>query len=161
MMDYHRQHNVDIKIVRIFNTYGPRMAINDGRVVSNFIIQGLKGDDITVYGQGEQTRSFCYISDMISGLVTMMNKEDFIGPVNLGNPGEFTILSLAKKVIELTHSKSRIGFKSLPSDDPSRRRPDISLAKSKLGWAPKVEIDEGLERTISYFKQTVRFQLNG
>jgi UDP-glucuronate decarboxylase len=155
MMDYHRQHNVDIKIVRIFNTYGPRMAINDGRVVSNFIIQGLKGDDITVYGQGEQTRSFCYISDMVSGLVTMMNKEDFIGPVNLGNPGEFTILSLAKKVIELTHSRSRIGFKSLPSDDPSRRRPDISLAKSKLGWAPKVEIDEGLEKTISYFKQTV------
>jgi UDP-glucuronate decarboxylase len=155
MMDYHRQHNVDIKIVRIFNTYGPRMAINDGRVVSNFIIQGLKGDEITVYGQGEQTRSFCYISDMVSGLVTMMNKQDFIGPVNLGNPGEFTILSLAKKVIELTHSKSRIGFKSLPSDDPSRRRPDISLAKSKLGWAPKVEIDEGLQKTISYFTQTV------
>jgi UDP-glucuronate decarboxylase len=155
MMDYHRQHNVDIKIVRIFNTYGPRMAINDGRVVSNFIIQGLKGDDITVYGQGEQTRSFCYISDMISGLAAMMNKEDFIGPVNLGNPGEFTILSLAKKVIELTSSKSRIVFKSLPSDDPSRRRPDISLAKSKLGWTPKVEIDEGLEKTISYFKQAV------
>jgi UDP-glucuronate decarboxylase len=155
MMDYHRQHNVDIKIVRIFNTYGPRMAINDGRVVSNFIIQGLKGDDITVYGQGEQTRSFCYISDMISGLAAMMNKEDFIGPVNLGNPGEFTILSLAKKVIELTRSKSRIVFKSLPSDDPSRRRPDISLAKSKLGWTPKVEIDEGLEKTISYFKQAV------
>jgi UDP-glucuronate decarboxylase len=155
MMDYHRQHNVDIKIVRIFNTYGPRMAINDGRVVSNFIIQGLKGDDITVYGQGEQTRSFCYISDMISGLAAMMNKQDFIGPVNLGNPGEFTILSLAKKVIELTRSKSRIVFKSLPSDDPSRRRPDISLAKSKLGWSPKVEIDEGLEKTISYFKQAV------
>jgi len=157
MMDYHRQHNVDIKIVRIFNTYGPRMAVNDGRVVSNFIIQALKRDDITVYGQGEQTRSFCYISDMISGLVTMMNKENFIGPVNLGNPGEITILSLAKKVIELTHSNSRIGFKSLPSDDPSRRRPDISLAKSKLGWAPKVDIDEGLEKTVSYFKQTVRF----
>lgn len=155
MMDYHRQHNVDIKIVRIFNTYGPRMAINDGRVVSNFIIQGLKGDDITVYGQGEQTRSFCYITDMISGLAAMMNKEDFIGPVNLGNPGEFTILSLARKVIELTRSKSRVVFKSLPSDDPSRRRPDISLAKSKLGWTPNVEIDEGLEKTISYFKQAV------
>jgi UDP-glucuronate decarboxylase len=152
MMDYYRQHKVDIKIVRIFNTYGPRMAVNDGRVVSNFIVQALQGEDITVYGSGDQTRSFCYISDMIFGLIAMMNQEDFIGPVNLGNPTEFTILRLAENVIKLTKSKSRINFKSLPSDDPSRRQPDITLAKSRLAWSPKIEIDEGLERTIEYFK---------
>ncbi len=152
MMDYYRQHKVDIKIVRIFNTYGPRMAVNDGRVVSNFIVQALQGEDITVYGSGDQTRSFCYISDMIFGLIAMMNQEDFIGPVNLGNPTEFTILRLAENVIKLTKSKSRINFKSLPSDDPSRRQPDITLAKSRLAWCPKIEIDEGLERTIEYFK---------
>src|SRR5437867_435198 len=155
MMDYYRQNKVDIKIVRIFNTYGPRMAVNDGRVVSNFIVQALKGEDITVYGNGDQTRSFCYISDMILGLISMMNLEDFIGPVNLGNPSEFTILRLAEKVIKLTKSKSRINFKSLPSDDPSRRQPDITLAKSRLAWVPRIEIDEGLERTIEYFKRII------
>jgi UDP-glucuronate decarboxylase len=156
MMDYYRQHDVDIKIVRIFNTYGPRMAINDGRVVSNFIVQGLKGEDISVYGKGEQTRSFCFISDMISGLVAMMNQEEFVGPVNLGNPSEFTILSLANQIIELTGSKSRVIFKSLPSDDPTRRQPDIRLARTKLSWGPKVELKEGLERTIRYFREILQ-----
>jgi UDP-glucuronate decarboxylase len=156
MMDYYRQHDVDIKIVRIFNTYGPRMAINDGRVVSNFIVQGLKGEDISVYGKGEQTRSFCFISDMISGLVAMMNQEEFVGPVNLGNPSEFTILSLANQIIELAGSKSRVIFKSLPSDDPTRRQPDIGLAKTKLGWDPKIQLKEGLERTIRYFREVLQ-----
>jgi len=152
MMDYHRQFGVDIRIVRIFNTYGPRMALNDGRVVSNFIVQALQGDDITIYGKGEQTRSFCYVSDLISGLNLMMNVLTFIGPVNLGNPGEFTILSLAEKVIKMTGSSSKVIFKNLPSDDPVRRRPDISLAKEKLGWAPTIDIDAGLLRTLEYFK---------
>lgn len=156
MMDYYRQHDVDIKIVRIFNTYGPRMAINDGRVVSNFIVQGLRGEDISVYGKGEQTRSFCFISDMISGLVAMMNQEEFVGPVNLGNPSEFTILSLANQIIELVGSKSRVIFKSLPSDDPTRRQPDIGLAKTKLGWDPKIQLKEGLERTIRYFREVLQ-----
>ena len=156
MMDYYRQHDMDIKIVRIFNTYGPRMAINDGRVVSNFIVQALKGEDISVYGKGEQTRSFCFISDMISGLVAMMNQKGLVGPVNLGNPNEFTILSLASQIIELTGSESRVIFKSLPSDDPTRRQPDISLAKTKLGWAPKVELEEGLTKTIRYFQEIVQ-----
>ena len=156
MMDYYRQHDVDIKIVRIFNTYGPRMAINDGRVVSNFIVQGLKGEDISVYGKGEQTRSFCFISDMISGLVAMMNQEEFVGPVNLGNPSEFTILSLANQIIELAGSKSRVIFKSLPSDDPTRRQPDIGLAKTKLGWDPKIQLKEGLEKTIRYFREVLQ-----
>lgn len=156
MMDYYRQHDLDIKIVRIFNTYGPRMAINDGRVVSNFIVQALKGEDISVYGRGEQTRSFCFISDMISGLVAMMNQEELVGPVNLGNPSEFTILSLASQIIELTGSRSRVIFKLLPSDDPTRRQPDISLAKAKLGWGPKVELKEGLERTIRYFLEILQ-----
>src|SRR5438046_2332078 len=147
MMDYYRQHQLDIKIVRIFNTYGPRMAINDGRVVSNFMVQALKGEEITVYGKGEQTRSFCYISDLISGLLAMMNAEQLTGPVNLGNPSEFTILTLARKIIDLTGSKSKITFNPLPFDDPSKRQPDVSLAKNKLGWNPTVEIDDGLEKS--------------
>jgi len=156
MMDYYRQNSVDIRIVRIFNTYGPRMAINDGRVVSNFIVQALKGEDISVYGKGEQTRSFCFISDMISGLVAMMNQNGFVGPVNLGNPCEYTILSLASKIIEMTGSQSKLVFKSLPSDDPTRRQPDITLAKAKLGWSPKIEIREGLQQTVRYFKDVIR-----
>jgi UDP-glucuronate decarboxylase len=152
MMDYHRQHKVDIRIVRIFNTYGPRMALNDGRVVSNFIVQALRGEDITVYGKGEQTRSFCYVADLVRGLIAMMNAEDFTGPVNLGNPEEFSILSLAEKVIELTESRSKIVFKSLPIDDPCRRQPDISLAKSRLNWTPAVQLGAGLKQTIAYFK---------
>jgi len=155
MMDYHRQFGVDIRIVRIFNTYGPRMALNDGRVVSNFIVQALLGEDITIYGKGEQTRSFCYVSDLVAGLMAMMNVADFRGPVNLGNPREFTILSLAEKVIKMTTSSSKLVFKDLPSDDPVRRRPDIALAKEKLGWAPTIDIDAGLVRTIEYFKQTL------
>ena len=155
MMDYHRQFGVDIRIVRIFNTYGPRMALNDGRVVSNFIVQALQGEDITIYGKGEQTRSFCYVSDLIAGLIAMMNVADFRGPVNLGNPGEFTILSLAEKVIKMTTSPSKLVFRDLPSDDPVRRKPDIGLAKEKLGWAPTIDIDAGLVRTIEYFRQTL------
>ena len=155
MMDYHRQFGVDIRIVRIFNTYGPRMALNDGRVVSNFIVQALQGEDITIYGKGEQTRSFCYVSDLVAGLIAMMNVADFRGPVNLGNPGEFTILSLAEKVIKMTTSPSKLVFKDLPSDDPVRRKPDIGLAMEKLGWAPTIDIDAGLVRTIEYFRQTL------
>ena len=155
MMDYHRQFGVDIRIVRIFNTYGPRMALNDGRVVSNFIVQALQGEDITIYGKGEQTRSFCYVSDLVAGLIAMMNVADFRGPVNLGNPGEFTILSLAEKVIKMTTSPSKLVFRDLPSDDPVRRKPDIGLAKEKLGWAPTIDIDAGLVRTIEYFRQTL------
>jgi len=155
MMDYHRQFGVDIRIVRIFNTYGPRMALNDGRVVSNFIVQAMLGEDITIYGKGEQTRSFCYVSDLVAGLIAMMNVSDFRGPVNLGNPGEFTILSLAEKVIKMTTSSSKLVFKDLPSDDPVRRRPDISLATEKLGWAPTINLDAGLVRTIEYFSQTL------
>jgi UDP-glucuronate decarboxylase len=155
MMDYHRQFAVDIRIARIFNTYGPRMALNDGRVVSNFIVQALLGEDITIYGKGEQTRSFCYVSDLIAGLVAMMNAANFRGPVNLGNPGEFTILNLAEKVIKMTGSSSKLIFKDLPSDDPVRRRPDISLANEKLGWAPTIDIDAGLARTLEYFRETL------
>jgi UDP-glucuronate decarboxylase len=155
MMDYHRQFGVDIRIVRIFNTYGPRMALNDGRVVSNFIVQALLGEDITIYGKGEQTRSFCYVSDLVAGLIAMMNVANFHGPVNLGNPGEFTILSLAEKVIKMTASSSKLVFRDLPSDDPVRRRPDIALAKEKLGWAPTIDIDAGIVRTIEYFRQTL------
>jgi UDP-glucuronate decarboxylase len=153
MMDYHRQNKVDIRIVRIFNTYGPRMAIDDGRVVSNFIVQALRAEPITVYGDGSQTRSFCYVADLIEGLLLMMEQDGFIGPVNLGNPGEFTISELAEKVIKLTKSKSRIIHKPLPSDDPVRRRPDISLAREKLRWEPKVPLEEGLARTIAYFRE--------
>jgi UDP-glucuronate decarboxylase len=153
MMDYHRQNNVDIKIVRIFNTYGPRMAIDDGRVVSNFIVQALKGEPLAVYGDGSQTRSFCYVSDLVEGLLAMMGLDDTIGPVNLGNPDEFTILALAEKIIELTSSSSRIVHEPMPADDPPRRCPDISYATDKLHWAPKVGLEEGLMKTISYFKE--------
>ncbi|MBW2975351.1 SDR family oxidoreductase [Candidatus Woesearchaeota archaeon] len=152
MFDYHRQNKVDIRVVRIFNSYGPRMARDDGRVVSNFITQALDGKTITVYGDGKQTRSFCYVSDMVEGIVRMMNHDNFIGPVNLGNPTEFTILELAKKVVELTDSKSEIVFKELPQDDPKKRKPDITKAKKILKWEPKVGLKEGLEKTIKWFK---------
>lgn len=150
--DYHRQHKVDIRIIRIFNTYGPRMNQNDGRVVSNFIVQALKGEDITVYGDGTQTRSFCYVDDLIEGMYRMMNTDDFTGPVNIGNPGEFTMLELAHKVIGLTDSESKIVYRPLPGDDPLQRKPVISLAKEKLGWQPTIGLEEGLRRTIEYFK---------
>jgi len=153
MMDYHRQNRVDIRIVRIFNTYGPKMLADDGRVVSNFIVQALKGDDITVYGKGSQTRSFCYVDDLVDGMVRMMDCDGFTGPVNLGNPEEYTILSFAEKIIAMAGSKSRIVHKPLPSDDPTQRRPDISLASEKLGWKPKISVDEGLKRTIEYFRK--------
>lgn len=151
--DYHRQHQVDIRVIRIFNTYGPRMNQNDGRVVSNFIVQALKGQDITIYGDGTQTRSFCYVDDLIDGMIRMMNCEDFIGPVNIGNPGEFTMLELAQKIIAMTDSKSQLVFEPLPSDDPAQRQPVIDLAKMKLGWSPTIALDEGLEKTIAYFRQ--------
>jgi UDP-glucuronate decarboxylase len=152
--DYHRQNKVNIRVVRIFNTYGPRMDPNDGRVVSNFIVQALTGQDITVYGDGSQTRSFCYVDDLIEGLVRMMNAPDaFTGPVNLGNPFEFSMLELAEAVIRLTGSRSEIVFRPLPQDDPLQRRPDISLAKKRLQWEPTIELDEGLEKTIEYFKE--------
>ena len=150
--DYYRQHNLKIKVARIFNTYGPRMHPNDGRVVSNFIVQALKNKDITVFGDGTQTRSFCYVDDLIEGLIRMMSgPDDFVGPVNLGNPDEFTILELAKKIVKITNSKSKIVFKPLPQDDPMQRRPDISLAKEKLKWQPAVKLDQGLKKTIEYF----------
>ena len=151
--DYHRQNGVDIRVIRIFNTYGPRMNPSDGRVVSNFIVQALRGEDITVYGDGTQTRSFCYVDDLVEGMVRMMESEDFTGPVNLGNPGEFTMLELAEKVIRLTGSESRIVHEPLPSDDPAQRRPVIDLAKEKLGWQPTIDLEEGLERTIAYFRE--------
>ena len=153
--DYHRQNHVDIRVIRIFNTYGPRMNQNDGRVVSNFIVQALKGEDITIYGDGMQTRSFCYVDDLIEGMFRMMNTEGITGPVNIGNPGEFTMLELAQKVLAMTDSKSKIVYKPLPSDDPMQRRPVIDLAKEKLGWQPSILLDEGLARTIDYFKQVV------
>jgi UDP-glucuronate decarboxylase len=153
MMDYHRQNKVDIKIVRIFNTYGPRMAVNDGRVVSNFILQALKNENITVYGDGHQTRSFQYIDDLLDGMVKMMNTENFIGPVNIGNPNEFTINELAQKVINKTSSHSKIVNLPLPQDDPTQRKPDISLAKERLSWVPKIPLDEGLPDTINYFRK--------
>jgi UDP-glucuronate decarboxylase len=145
-----------IKVVRIFNTYGPRMHPNDGRVVSNFIVQALKNNDITIYGDGKQTRSFCYVDDLIDGIVQMMDTaDDFTGPVNLGNPNEFTMLELAEKVIRLTGSKSQIKFFPLPSDDPKQRQPDISLAREKLGWGPKTQLEEGLSKTIDYFREII------
>ena len=183
MMDYYRQNNVDIRIVRIFNTYGPKMALNDGRVVSNFIVQALKGEDITVYGKGDQTRSFCYVSDLVDGLIRMMKQPEkgsgqgsvaggqskntlqpsalspqpsFIGPVNIGNPHEHTILEFAEKIIAMTGSKSKISFNPLPQDDPKQRQPDITLAQEKLGWNPKVSIDEGLRLSIEYFKTKLK-----
>jgi len=151
--DYHRQHKVDIRVVRIFNTYGPNMQINDGRVVSNFIVQALKNEDITVYGDGKQTRSFCYVSDLVRGMIDFMNQEQHLGPINLGNDGEFTILELAKKVIQLTHSKSKITFKPLPEDDPLQRKPDLSLARKLINYEPKIKLEEGLIKTIEYFKK--------
>ncbi len=156
MMDYHRQNRVDIRIARIFNTYGPRMALNDGRVVSNFIVQALSGKEITIYGEGRQTRSFCYVSDLVDGLVRLMNCEEQTEPVNLGNPEEFTILELAHKVLALTKSASSPVFKPLPADDPVRRRPDISRAKEKLGWQPAVLLEEGLKATIPYFAEKLK-----
>lgn len=155
-MDYHRQNNVDIRIVRIFNTYGPRMLANDGRVVSNFIVQALKGEDLTIYGDGSQTRSFCYVDDLIEGFVRMMNQEQIIGPVNIGNPGEFTMLELAEQVLELTGSKSKIVHMPLPGDDPKMRRPNIDLAKSALGWEPTIPLREGLKKTIAYFDELLK-----
>lgn len=154
-MDYHRQNKVDIRIVRIFNTYGPRMLMNDGRVVSNFIVQALKGEDLTIYGDGGQTRSFCYVDDLIEAFVRMMDQDEFIGPVNIGNPGEFTMLELAHAVLEQTGSKSKIVYQPLPGDDPKMRRPDITLAKKTLGWEPKVNLFDGLQKTIEYFKTIV------
>lgn len=157
MMDYHRQNNVDIRIARIFNTYGPRMAVNDGRVVSNFIIQALKNEPITVYGDGSQTRAFCYVSDMVEALIRLMNNDEkFIGPVNLGNPQEFTILNFAELIIKLTNSNSEIEFKELPQDDPIQREPNISLAKQKLNWEPIVNIEDGLIATIEYFDKILK-----
>ncbi len=155
-LDYHRQHNLDIKIARIFNTYGPRMHANDGRVVSNFIVQALKGEDITIYGDGQQSRSFCYVDEMVDAFIRLMaTGNDFIGPVNLGNPGEFTIRELAEKTLEMVGSKSSLNNLPLPEDDPKQRQPDISLAKEKLGWEPVIKLDEGLARTIEYFKSVL------
>ena len=151
--DYFRQHDVNIKVVRIFNTYGPNMCVNDGRVVSNFIVQALKGEDITLYGNGLQTCSFCYVDDLIDGLIRMMNsRREFIGPCNIGNPQEYTMLQLANKTIELTKSRSRIIHMPLPQDDPMQRRPVIEMAKDELKWIPKIQLEEGLIKTINYFK---------
>lgn len=153
--DYHRENRVDIRVIRIFNTYGPRMLASDGRVVSNFIVQALRGDDITVYGDGSQTRSFCYVDDLIEGFVRFMDQTETVGPMNLGNPGEFTMLQLAEEVLKLVGGKSKIVHKPLPADDPRQRRPDIELARRVLGWEPKVQLAEGLERTIAYFRDRV------
>ena len=155
--DYHRQHGLDIKVVRIFNTYGPRMHPNDGRVVSNFIVQALQGQDITIYGDGSQTRSFCYVDDLVEGFIRMMETPECVtGPINLGNPGEYTMLELAEKVLKLTGSKSKLIRMPLPQDDPKQRQPDISLAKAKLGgWEPKVNLEDGLKETIAYFKKSL------
>lgn len=154
--DYHRQHNLKIKVMRIFNTYGPRMHPNDGRVVSNFIVQALKGKDITIYGKGDQTRSFCYCDDLIDGMIKLMNSDDNVtGPINIGNPSEFTILELAKKIIELTGSNSKIVYMPLPQDDPMQRKPIIDLAKEKLNWEPKIALEEGLIKTIEYFRGVI------
>ncbi len=153
--DYHRENKVDIRIVRIFNTYGPRMHPNDGRVVSNFIVQALKGEDLTVYGDGQQTRSFCYVDDLIEGFVRLMNQDATVGPVNIGNPGEFTMLELAQQVLKLTKSRSKIVHRPLPADDPKQRRPDITLAKKHLRWEPKIPLTEGLKKTIAYFRTKV------
>jgi len=155
-LDYYRQHNLDIKIARIFNTYGPKMHANDGRVVSNFVVQALKGEDITIYGDGQQSRSFCYVDEMVDAFIRLMATDrDFIGPVNLGNPNEFTIRELAEKTIEMTGAKSTLKNHPLPEDDPQQRQPDISLAKEKLGWEPKIQLEEGLGKTIEYFKSVI------
>lgn len=155
--DYRRQHKLRVKVMRIFNTYGPRMHPNDGRVVSNFIVQALRGQDITIYGDGHQTRSFCYVDDLIDGMIALMDKtpDDFAGPINIGNPGEFTMLELAQKVVALTGAKSRIVHAPLPADDPKQRKPDISLAKQVLGWQPTIQLDEGLAKTIAYFRASL------
>jgi UDP-glucuronate decarboxylase len=155
--DYHRQHHVDIKVIRIFNTYGPRMNVNDGRVVSNFIVQAIRGEDITIYGDGRQTRSFCYVDDLVEGMLRMMDTEaGFTGPVNIGNPGEFTMIELAEKIVSLVGGKSKLIFKPLPQDDPRQRKPEITLAKDKLKWEPKVNLTDGLKETIAYFQHTLR-----
>jgi UDP-glucuronate decarboxylase len=152
--DYHRRYGVEIKVVRIFNTYGPRMAADDGRVVSNFIVQALRGEDLTIYGDGSQTRSFCYVDDLVEGFIRLMGSEvGVLGPVNLGNPGEFTMLELATQVLRLTGSSSKLNFQELPQDDPKQRCPDITRAREALGWAPTVELGVGLERTIAYFQE--------
>jgi len=156
MMDYHRQNGVDVRIVRIFNTFGPRMAENDGRVVSNFILQALRGEDLTVYGDGSQTRSFCYVDDLVEGMVRMMGTDGFTGPVNLGNVAEHSILEFARRIVALTGSRSRIVFRPLPQDDPTQRQPDISLAAARLGWEPVVDLDTGLRRTVDYFAERLR-----
>lgn len=150
--DYHRQNNVDIRVMRIFNTYGPKMHPNDGRVVSNFIVQALRGDDITIYGDGSQTRSFCYVDDLLDGMTLLMNENGITGPMNIGNPNEFTIKELAESVVRLTDSKSNIVYHDLPSDDPKQRQPDITMAKQELGWEPKVQLEEGLVKTVDYFR---------
>jgi len=156
MMDYHRQNGVDIKIARIFNTYGSRMAVNDGRVVSNFIVQALRREDITIFGDGSQTRSFCYVDDLIDGLIRLMNSPAGVtGPINIGNPHEFSVMQLAQKIIEITKSPSQIVFRPLPQDDPVQRKPDITLAKKELGWEPKIELEEGLKKTIAYFTEII------
>ncbi|MCF8031822.1 MAG: SDR family oxidoreductase [Desulfarculaceae bacterium] len=155
MMDYQRSNNVEVRIVRIFNTYGPRMAVNDGRVVSNFAVQALRGEPITIYGEGTQTRSFCYVDDLVAGMIAMMESEDFTGPVNLGNPAEFTMLELAQQVLKLTGSQSAIEHQPLPPDDPTQRRPDIGLAKERLGWSPTVKLAQGLVPTIDYFRSVL------
>ena len=154
-MDYHRQNQVDVRIVRIFNTYGPRMDHNDGRVVSNFIVQALKGQDITIYGDGSQTRSFCYVDELVNGFIRFMNQDKSIGPMNLGNPKEFTIKELAEKIVSMVDTESRIVFEGLPSDDPTQRRPDIGLASDLIGWDPQVQLEEGLTKTIEYFKSVL------
>jgi UDP-glucuronate decarboxylase len=151
MMDYHRQNKVDIRIIRIFNTYGPRMALEDGRVVSNFVLQALRGEDLTVFGDGSQTRSFCYVDDLVEGMVRLMNKDGVTGPVNVGNPTETTVLEFAKRIIALTGSRSRVVNRPLPADDPKQRKPDISLARSLLGWEPRVPLEQGLQKTVEYF----------
>jgi UDP-glucuronate decarboxylase len=155
LINYQQQNHVDIRIIRIFNTYGPRMALNDGRVISNFILQALRGEPITIFGKGEQTRSFCYVSDMIDGIMRMMEQREIVGPVNLGNPEEITVLELAELVLRLTASRSKIVFQALPVDDPMRRKPDISLARKKLGWGVKVQLRDGLPETIAYFKKAL------
>jgi len=153
--DYHRQHNLQIRVARIFNTYGPRMAIDDGRVISNFIVQALSGQDITIYGEGKQTRSFCFVDDLIEGFLRLMN-EGVVGPVNLGNPSEFSMLQLAEAVIKITGSSSQLKFHDLPADDPKQRKPDISKAKELLNWEPSVNLEDGLERTVAYFRQVLK-----
>jgi UDP-glucuronate decarboxylase len=156
--DYYRQNQVDIRVVRIFNTYGPRMLADDGRVVSNFIVQALQGNDITVYGEGQQTRSFCYVDDLIDGFLGLMNQDQVVGPMNIGNPNEFTILELAQKVIELTGSKSQIVYQPIPQDDPKQRKPDITQAREVLGWEPKIQLEAGLKKTIEYFAKQLNIQ---